>query len=138
MSLTYLLDTNIISEPLKPLPDRQVVDSINRYGSEIAVPVFVIYELTKGVYQLPESKRRSRILYYIENVVYNLPILPYTKAAAIWQGKETARLQHIGKSPSFADMQIASIAKTNDLILVTRNLADFQYITGLKLENWFK
>ncbi len=137
MRLIYLLDTNIISEPLKPLPDNQIIDKIDYYSSKIAIPVFVIYELIKGVYQMPESKKRSKILHYVQDVVYKLPVLPYTKAAAIWQGKETAHLQHIGKSPSFSDMQIASIAKINDLVLVTRNIIDFQYVTGLKLENWF-
>ena len=63
--------------------------------------------------------------------------MSYTKEAATWHGKETARLQNIGKSPPFLDAQIASVAKTNDLILVTRNIIDFQNFTELKLENWF-
>lgn len=99
----------------------------------------VIYELIKGVHRMPESKKRSRILHYVENVLYKLPILPYTKEAAIWHGEETARLQNIGQPPPFLDAQIASIAKTNNLILVTRNTIDFQHFAGagLKLENWF-
>ncbi len=122
---------------MKPFPDKQVVDNINVYSSEIGIPVFVIYELIKGAHQMPESKKRSRILHYIENILYKLPILSYTKEAAIWHGKETARLRNIGKSPPFLDAQIASVAKTNDLILVTRNIIDFHHFTELKLENWF-
>ncbi|OQX25907.1 MAG: VapC toxin family PIN domain ribonuclease [Desulfobacteraceae bacterium IS3] len=137
MSLIYLLDTNVISEPLKPLPNKQLVDNIKYYNFKISIPVFVAYELIKGAYQLPKSKKRSRILHYIEDILDKIPILPYTKEAAIWHGKETARLQRIGKSPSFLDAQIASIAKINDLILVTRNIIDFQHFTDLRLENWF-
>ena len=48
-----------------------------------------------------------------------------------------SRLQKLGLTPAFLDSQIASIAKTNDLILVTRNITDFENLLGLSLENWF-
>jgi tRNA(fMet)-specific endonuclease VapC len=88
-------------------------------------------------YQLPESKKRIRILLYAENIIRQLPILPYTQAAAEWHGKEAAHLQSIGKSPPFIDSQIAAIAKTNNLILVTRNLSDFKNFPDLRMESWF-
>jgi tRNA(fMet)-specific endonuclease VapC len=66
-----------------------------------------------------------------------MPILTYTQEAAIWQGKETARLKSNGKIPPFLDAQIASVAKANNLILITRNITNFQYFADLKLENWF-
>jgi tRNA(fMet)-specific endonuclease VapC len=47
-------------------------------------------------------------------------------------------LVSIGKTPSFADGQIAAIAKVNDLIIVTNNIADYVDFTGLQVENWFK
>ncbi len=47
-------------------------------------------------------------------------------------------LLDIGKTLAFADGQIASIAVSNDLILVTNNVADFQYFDNLKIENWFE
>lgn len=43
----------------------------------------------------------------------------------------------MGKIPAFGDSQIASIAFTNDLVLVTNNVSDFQDFDGLKIENWF-
>jgi len=52
--------------------------------------------------------------------------------------KELARLSSRGKTPSFVDGQIASIARINELILVTRNSADFKEFSGLTLENWHK
>jgi tRNA(fMet)-specific endonuclease VapC len=51
--------------------------------------------------------------------------------------KNRARLAKIGKTLAFADGQIASIAASNGLILVTNNVADFQYFENLKIENWF-
>lgn len=137
MSLIYLLDTNTISEPLKALPLQQVVEKIHYHEAEIALAAFVIYELIKGAYQLPDSKKRLKILDYIETVLIKFPILPYTQEAANWHGQETARLQAIGKSPPFIDAQIAAVAKVNGLILVTRNTADFKNFSDLQLDNWF-
>lgn len=137
MSITYLLDTNTVSEPLKPAPSKQVIRCMEQYYDQIALPVFVVYELIKGAYQLPESQKRLRILRYVENVILQLPVLPYTQASAEWHGQEAARLQGIGKSPPFLDAQIAAVAKANDLILVTRNTEDFKNFSGLQVENWF-
>ena len=65
------------------------------------------------------------------------PILPYEESAAQWHARERARLESIGRTAGFADGQIASIAVTTNLILVTRNLKDFDGFEGLHLENWF-
>jgi tRNA(fMet)-specific endonuclease VapC len=42
-----------------------------------------------------------------------------------------------GRTPSYVDGQIAAIAKTNDLTLVTRNTSDFVHFADLRVENWF-
>jgi len=65
-------------------------------------------------------------------------IFPYTPEAARWLAIERARLIKIGLPPSYADGQIAAIAHTNNLILVTRNVPDFIHFDGLRIENWFK
>jgi len=135
--LIYLLDTNTISEPTKLLPNQNIIEKLDAFQTQIALPVFAIYEMVQGAYLLPESRKRTRILYYIENVIAGLPVLLYTKDAAYWHGMETARLQSIGKSPAFIDAQIAAVAKANNLILVTRNTEDFKNFADLKLENWF-
>jgi tRNA(fMet)-specific endonuclease VapC len=46
-------------------------------------------------------------------------------------------LRQAGRPPSYPDSQIAAIAAVNDLVLVTRNVDDFEGFTGLRLENWF-
>jgi tRNA(fMet)-specific endonuclease VapC len=137
MNLVYVLDTNTISEPIKPSPNAQIIEQLERYQAQIALPVFVVYELIRGAYQLPESKKQVRILRYVEKTISQLPVLPYTQEAANWHGIEAARLQSIGKSPPFIDAQIAAIARTNNLILVTRNTEDFKHFADLELKNWF-
>ena len=65
-------------------------------------------------------------------------ILPCDERAAEWHAKERARLSLTGCTPAFVDGQIASIAKVNGLILVTRNAADFKKFSKLELENWHR
>ena len=137
MSLVYLLDTNTISEPLKAIPNKQVIENIERYYAQIAIAAFVVYELVRGVALLPDSKKRLKTNDYLESVLVKFPILPYTETAAKWQGETAACLQQLGKTPPFVDAQIAAIAKTNNLILVTRNVDDFKNFTDLSIENWF-
>jgi tRNA(fMet)-specific endonuclease VapC len=137
MSLIYLLDTNTISEPLKAQPNQQVIENIERFYSKVALASVVFYELVRGVELLPDSKKRRKTMDYIKSVVVLLPILPYTDKAAKWHGETSARLQLQGKTSSFVDTQIAAVAKTNELILVTRNVRDFEQFTELKIENWF-
>jgi tRNA(fMet)-specific endonuclease VapC len=65
-----------------------------------------------------------------------MPVLPYDAAASEYHAIERARLERIGRTPSFADGQIAAIAHTNDLILVTINLNDFGGFQDLRVESW--
>lgn len=64
-------------------------------------------------------------------------ILPYCHGAGAWFASERARLTALGRVPSYPDGQIAAIAKVNHLILVTRNVSDYQDFEGLRMENWF-
>ena len=137
MSLTYLLDTNIVSEPLRPVPNQQVLERLKRYEDEIALAAIVWHELLFGAYRLPSSARRSAIEQYLSRVVApTIPVLPYDDQAAHWHAAERARLVSLGKTPPFADGQIAAIAEVNDLILVTANAADFVLFQGIQVEDW--
>ncbi|MEA5616602.1 type II toxin-antitoxin system VapC family toxin [Cronbergia sp. UHCC 0137] len=138
MSFRFLLDTNIISEINKKIPNKLVVDKMNQYQGEVATTSVVIHELLFGCLRLPpESVRRRFLEDYIEEIPAKMPVLDYDLSAAKWHAQERARLSKIGKTPAFPDGQIASIALCNDLILVTNNVADFQDFEDLVIENWF-
>ena len=138
MTLRYLLDTNIISEPVRPVPNPNVMAQLIEAKSTVAIASVVWHEILLGCYRMPDSKRRRAIEAYLEEEVkVKLPILPYTQEAAEWFAKERARLIAIGQTPSYADGQIAAIAKVNNLILVTRNVADYANFQDLPIENWF-
>ena len=135
--MKYLLDTNTVSEPLRPRPSAEVVRRLREYEGEVAVPAPVWHELRFGCSRLPPSRRREAIERYIEDVVLqSFPIMDYGWKAADWHARERARLAAAGRTPPFVDGQIAAIAHTNSLILVTSNTGDFQAFDGLSIENW--
>ncbi|NJL80807.1 MAG: type II toxin-antitoxin system VapC family toxin [Richelia sp. RM2_1_2] len=137
MSLKYLLDTNILSEPARPIPNVNVLHKLDIHKSEIVLSSIVVHELLHGCLRLPESKRRESLWNYIHESVLNLPVLDYDLNAAQWHAQERARLSKVGKTPAFIDNQIASIAYCNNLILVTNNTSDFEFFKDLIIENWF-
>ncbi len=137
MSLRFLLDTNILSEPARPIPNANVLHQLDIYKSEVAVASVVVHELLHGCLRLPESRRREYLRNYIYESVLNLPVFDYDLKAAQWHAQERVRLSQIGKTPAFVDGQIASIAYSNNLILVTNNVSDFEFFNDLTVENWF-
>lgn len=137
MSIKYLLDTNILSEPLRPRPNPKLLARLRRHHDELALSSIAWHELWFGCVRLPASARRSAIETYLDRVIApTMPILPYDKRAAVWHAAERARLAARGKIPPFADGQIAAIAHVNDLILVTLNDSDFAAFPGLAVQNW--
>lgn len=137
MTAAYLLDTNAISEPLRPEPNPNLLRRIHEYEGQVAIAAIVWHELLYGCWRLPDSRRREVIEQYLFDVVLpSIPILPYDARAAQWHASERARLTRLGQPPSFADGQIAAIAAVHDLTLVTANTADFTHFDGLAVENW--
>jgi tRNA(fMet)-specific endonuclease VapC len=137
VNLRYLLDTNIVSEPLRPKPQHGIVRKLRRHEEEIAIPSVVWHELRFGVERLPPSRRRLAIERYLDEVVREtMPILEYDRAAAEWHAVERARLTARGQTPPFVDGQIAAIARVHDLTLVTLNDSDFQRFDGVRVSSW--
>ena len=137
MKLRYLLDTNIVSEALRPIPNQAVLAHLREHQTEIAIASVVWHELWYGCYRLPPSTKRTAIEAYLKDVVARtIPILPYDQRAALWHAKERARLMQIGRTPPFADGQIAAVAATNGLSLVTFNHDDYVAFQDLRLEDW--
>jgi len=133
----FLLDTNVLSETLRPHPDRAVMRALKRHSEELATATSVLHELLFGAARLPPGARRTAVLREIEQVfLTTLEILPYDLHAAQWHAEERARLVSEGRTPAYVDGQIAAIAAVNGLTLVTRNVADFSGFAGLSVEDW--
>ena len=137
----YLLDTNIISELGKPSPVRKVTEMISKNQRVSAVPSIVWGECLFGIKRLPLSNRRLKLEdFYLNSVLETFPFIPFDEHAAWIFSDIKSRLERIGKPAPLLDMQIAATAIANNLILVTRNVKDFEPIaevSALMLENWF-
>lgn len=138
MTLRFLLDSNILSEPLKPTPSAAVMGRLEAHSGELGTASVVWGELVYGVERMPQGRRRNTVEGFLSALQQSdLQILPYDQAAADWQGRERARLEAAGLPRPFVDSQIAAVAWRHRVTLVTRNVADFEHFRGLQLENWF-
>jgi tRNA(fMet)-specific endonuclease VapC len=139
LSRRFLLDTNVVSEPVKPEPNANIVGMLKRNERALVLASPVWHELLFGVRRLQDSKRRRRLDRYLAEVVRpSMAFLPYDERAALWHAEERARLSALGLTPPFVDGQIAAIAAVNECTLVTRNVADFEAFHGLDVEDWSK
>jgi len=134
----FLLDTNVLSEPLRPQPNLAVLQQLTDQSEALSTASVVYHEMLFGCRRLPESRRRQAIVAYLEEEVETkLIILPYDAEAANWHAAERARLVGVGRTPPHLDGQIAAIAVVNDLILVTNNISDYADFQDLQMQNWF-
>lgn len=137
--ISYLLDSNILSEPARLQADERVLYQLADHDGEYATTAIVWHELVYGCELLSESKRKKQLQSYLAMLLANgLIVLPFDQAAADWYAKERARLQKQGKTCAYADGEIAAIAVSQNLTLVTRNTKDFSGFQDLALENWFE
>lgn len=139
MRPVYLLDTNIVSEPLKPAPSPGVLRRLRAYDGVVCIAAVVWHELLFGMSRLAQGAHQRRIQSYLFDVVAPaFPVVDYSGSAASIHATIRAEAASSGRALSFADAMIAATALANNLLLVTRNTQDFASITGLYTENWFK
>ena len=139
VSLKFLLDTNVVSEPLRKEPNAKIMRQLRRHEGEAAIASTVWHELRFGWARLPESRRKQVLDRYLGEVVLaNFPILDYDEAAAEWHANERSRLEAAGRSAPFVDGQIAAVAHVNDLVLVTCNKSHFGSFRELRVRDWLR
>jgi tRNA(fMet)-specific endonuclease VapC len=137
MTARYLLDTSIVSAAVSRVPNDRAVRHLRRNGAACAIPALVWHELLFGLERMPVGKRRTDVEDYLRAVVEpSFPVLPYDQVAATWHARERVRLERAGKTPPFVDGQIAAIAFSNDLTLVTTNTRHFESFEGVRLADW--
>ena len=134
----FLLDTNVLSETLRPQPDSGVMHGLKRHRRELSTAAPVIHEILCGALRFSAGAKRKAVLHEVEHVfLKTLDVLPYDRRAAEWHARQRARLVNEGRTPAYVDGQIAAIAAVNGLTLVTHNVMDFTAFEGLSVEDWF-
>jgi tRNA(fMet)-specific endonuclease VapC len=131
-----LLDTNVVSELSKPRPNTVLMLAFGTQRDNIAIASVTLHEIRFGIERVGPSAKRDLLENFFQDTVLLLPVLPYDDKAALWHAIERARLTSIGKTPTFADGQIAAVAAVNQLTLVTANVSDFANFEGLNIEDW--
>ena len=133
-----ILDTNVISEVLKPRPDARVASWLETLGGEVSITAITSAELLAGLRRLPVGARRTSLTTAIESTLSD-----YSEAGAVLAfDHEAARLyadilvarQRAGMPISTADAQIAAICRVHAATCATRNTKDFAH-TGIELAN---
>lgn len=134
----YLLDTNIISEPMKLQANARIMNRLALDSIFSCTSATVWHELWHGVKLLNDGMRKSELESYLNLLIDDgFTILPYCQDAAEWLADERVRLKSEGIIPSKYDSEIAAVASVNQLTLVTRNTDDFSFFHDLSVENWF-
>ena len=135
--MSYLLDTNVISETTRPVPDGRVLAWLQGIDNlSLHLSVLSISEIRKGLELAPEGARREYVRNWLETVVLNWfgdRILPISIGIADRWGRIVAQA---GRSVPIVDSLIAAIALHHDLRLVTRNENDFHYPGLIVINPW--
>ncbi|MFT4267123.1 MAG: type II toxin-antitoxin system VapC family toxin [Xenophilus sp.] len=124
-----VLDTNVLSELMRPLPAPRVLAWFGRQaGDALFTTAISRGEMLEGAYRLPAGKRRNDLLREIEAIFSTDMagrVLPYDEAAADAHAALAARRRAQGRPGSQPDMMIAGIVRAHGAALATRNLKDF-------------
>ena len=124
--MRFLLDTNVISEAGKKRPNGKVMNWLLAHEADSAVPSVAIAERYQGAHNAPKGLR-ERLVAELDALVSEGParVLPFdADAARVW-GEYVARPELKNKPRSYPDTQIAAIALSQGLTVVTRNVQDF-------------
>jgi predicted nucleic acid-binding protein len=124
-----ILDTNVLSELLRPAPARQVERWLSAQdGAKVYFTAVGEAELRHGVALLPTGKRRKALNTAIESLLdedFRNRILAFDRAAARAYAAIAAQRRAAGRPISQFDYQIAAIARTHDATMATRNTSDY-------------
>ena len=124
--MKYLVDANILSEPTKPAPAPNVVEWLRDNEREITVDPIIVGELRFGILLLPKGKRRAKLERWFDAGVQRLHCLPWEAETGLRWAELLAKLRASGRAMPIKDSLIAATALVHDLVVVTRNRADFQ------------
>nr|CAA6803186.1 MAG: Unknown protein [uncultured Thiotrichaceae bacterium] len=134
----YLLDTNVLSELMKSEPNTNVMEWVDQQAEQYLFYSSVTKtEILWGIEQLPEGKRKSGL------ALAAMDVFAFFSGHCFDFGCSTASMyvevagcsKAIGRPMSREDIMIAAIAREQKLTLVTRNIADFDFLPELELKN---
>lgn len=124
-----VVDTNVTSELMKPAPSSAVSAWVQaRSASDLYTTSITLAEIHYGIERLPEGRRKELLRTIAEEVfsAFAENILPFDTSAAIEYARIVSDRDRAGAPIDGFDAQIASICRTHDAALATRNVKDFE------------
>ena len=134
--MKYLVDANVLSEPTRPAPDAEVIEWLRRNEREIAVDPIILGEVQFGILLLRKGQRRARLERWFQAGVARLHCLPWEAETGLRWAQLLATLRATGRAMPIKDSLIAATALVHDVVVVTRNRADFEK-AGVRIMNPF-
>ena len=134
----YLLDTNIISNAVKPQPSARLIDWMaSRQDEDLFVASLTIAEIRRGILELPVGRKRNALEAWFAGVegpqaLFAGRILSFDDRAGLIWARLMAEGKAEGRPRSALDMIIAAVAEVNECVVVTDNERDFR---GLQVVN---
>jgi predicted nucleic acid-binding protein len=136
----FLLDTNVVSEWVKPQPNRGLVTWLTAVDEdELCLSIVTVAELRRGAERLPNGRRRRAIEEWIARDVllrFERRLLGLDVAVAEAWGTITAQCEARGRPISAMDAFVAAVAECHGLSLVTRNEGDFAGVVRSVINPW--
>jgi len=136
--VNFLLDTNVVSEWVRPRPDDGVMAWLAEADEDrVFISVVTLAELRHGIERLPLSSRRNRLDVWLTDQLparFETRVLTIDADVANSCGHIMARGQAVGRPVATMDAFIAATAEQRGLTLVTRNVTDFEAL-GIRLLN---
>lgn len=136
--MRFLLDTNIISNIVKPTPSASLMAWMAEQNDEdLYISALTVAEIRRGILQMPAGKRRDRLDAWFSGPegprsLFAGRILPFDESAALVWARLMAEGSAAGRPRSALDTVIAAVAEANGCITVTDNERDF---TGIQILN---
>jgi len=124
--MKYLLDTNVISEATRMVPDARVVTWLGQNLRFSAVDPIILGELHSGICALPNGQKRRRLESWFESLASQIECIPWDREVGLRWGLLIAELQRKGNRIPVYDSMIAATALVHELTIVTRNVRDFE------------
>lgn len=138
--MSFLLDTNVVSEWVKPRPDPRVVAWLAAADEDrVFLSTVSVAELRYGVDRLADGKRRRDLDAWLRQELplrFEGRVLPVDQSVADRWGEVVARREAAGRPISAMDAFIAATASVHGLALVTRNTADFRSVVQDIVNPW--
>lgn len=138
--MNFLLDTNVVSEWVKPHPNAGVVAWLAEVDEDrVFLSVVTLAELRYGIERMAAGKRRTRLAEWLRDELplrFEARVLPIDAVVADAWGRVMARSEAVGRPMSVADAFIAATVKVHGLTLVTRNRPDFEPVLKAIVNPW--